>query len=570
MTIEIDDILARLAKVRPVFHSEADFQHALAWEIRERHPDAKLRLEVPFGESERLDIHARLSGAAYAIELKYLTRGATIEVGGDKFSLKTTEARPQRRYDFVRDIARLEHHANKKGEHGYAILLTNEPAYWERKHIGNVSDAGFRLHEGNALTGACSWADHTAKVAKDRPNLVLTGSYVCRWQNYVLVDGHQFRVLIIAVAPTDRSTGSRPGPATPSPQQRVQGSLLGGAVGDALGAPVEFLTLAKIRARFGPEGIKDFAPAFGQAGMITDDTQMALFTAEGLIRAAVRSTERGICHPPSVVHHAYLRWLKTQGEEQTRAAHEVGLDGWIIGLKPLWACRAPGATCISALIATTGWGSPARNDSKGCGAVMRTAPVGLGLAPVEDRIFDLAAEMAALTHGHRTAALSAGFLSLLISQLVEGASLTEAIAISKRRLLANPDNRETLRAIEMAERLAAAGPADAASVERLGGGWVAEEAVAIALYAALKAETFEEAVILAVNHSGDSDSTGAIAGNIAGALYGIEAIPVRWLKQLELLDEITAVADDLFALRTGGLYGDGRDPEEVCRRYPGW
>ena len=89
---------------------------------------------------------------------------------------------------------------------------------------------------------------------------------------------------------------------------RCRGCLLGGAVGDALGAPVEFKTYAQIIAQFGVGGIRDFAPAYHWIGAITDDTQMTLFTAEGLLRACVRYNQRGICHTPTVVHHAYLRW----------------------------------------------------------------------------------------------------------------------------------------------------------------------------------------------------------------------------------------------------------------------
>ncbi len=95
---------------------------------------------------------------------------------------------------------------------------------------------------------------------------------------------------------------------------RYRGCLLGGAVGDALGASVEFLSLGEIRARFGAAGIRDYAPAYGRIGAITDDTQMTLFTAEGLLRAHNRGTQKGIVHTPTVVHHAYLRWLETQSE----------------------------------------------------------------------------------------------------------------------------------------------------------------------------------------------------------------------------------------------------------------
>ena len=85
-------------------------------------------------------------------------------------------------------------------------------------------------------------------------------------------------------------------------RERYQGCLLGGAVGDALGAPVEFMRRSEIIREFGPHGITDLAPAYGKLGAITDDTQMTLFTAEGALRAYVRGTLRGICSPPSVIH----------------------------------------------------------------------------------------------------------------------------------------------------------------------------------------------------------------------------------------------------------------------------
>ena len=112
---------------------------------------------------------------------------------------------------------------------------------------------------------------------------------------------------------------------TPSRRDRFLGCLLGGAAGDALGAPVEFMKRATILERFGPRGITSYAPAYGRTGAITDDTQMTLFTAEGLLRAYVRGERRGIGHVPSVVAHAYLRWLKTQGTAP--AAPDVGEDG---------------------------------------------------------------------------------------------------------------------------------------------------------------------------------------------------------------------------------------------------
>lgn len=153
--------------------------------------------------------------------------------------------------------------------------------------------------------------------------------------------------------------------------ERIKGCLLGGAVGDALGATVEFLEWPAIEAKFGSQGIVDFAPTFGISGVITDNTQMMLFTAEGLLRAYVRSSSRGICHVPSIIHHALLRWLMTQNYPP---AILVSRDGWLIEQRELWSRRAPGTTCLTALKATQRLGAVAENNSKGCGALMRVAP----------------------------------------------------------------------------------------------------------------------------------------------------------------------------------------------------
>ncbi len=128
-----------------------------------------------------------------------------------------------------------------------------------------------------------------------------------------------------------------------SASDRIAGCLLGGAVGDALGAPVEFLSLADIRAQYGAAGIADFAPAYGRVGAITDDTQMCLWTAEGLLRGHCRGTRRGILDMPSMVHHAYLRWLKTRGLISKDAAFADATrrrgNGWLTKVKALHACR---------------------------------------------------------------------------------------------------------------------------------------------------------------------------------------------------------------------------------------
>jgi ADP-ribosylglycohydrolase len=361
-------------------------------------------------------------------------------------------------------------------------------------------------------------------------------------------------------------------------RSRYRGCLFGGAVGDALGAPVEFLKLSEIEARFGRGRIRDYAPAYGRLGAITDDTQMTLFTAEGLLRGWVRGMDRGICSLEAVVANAYQRWLLTQGYTAPALFGEKS-SGWLVGHPELHHRRAPGNTCLDALRTKRHFEDPAQNDSKGCGGVMRAAPVGLFEAhwlpgPEDEELeeaFRLGVQTAAVTHGHPTGQLPAGVLACTVALLAKGASLREALARAKAELVKNPRYEETLEALEAAEALARSRPARAEAIRALGGGWVAEEALAIAVYAALSAETFEAGVILAVNHDGDSDSTGSIAGNLLGALHGVESIPARWLETLELRGVIEEVADDLATVRE---WKDGReDPEEWgywWERYPGY
>jgi ADP-ribosylglycohydrolase len=268
---------------------------------------------------------------------------------------------------------------------------------------------------------------------------------------------------------------------------------------------------------------------------------MTLFTAEALIRSLHRFESRGIASCTAVARGAYLRWLATQGER----VEPPGDPGWLVGVRDLHARRAPGTTCLSALRAG-GRGEPGKpaNDSKGCGGVMRVAPV--GLARFDDP-FKIGSELAAITHGHPTGHLAAGYFAQLIAHLLDGADLLGAASAALERLAAEPGNEETLRAVETALELSEKVEASPEVVEALGGGWTAEEALAIGLYCALEARDFEHGVLLAVNHGGDSDSTGSIAGNLLGLVVGERGIPCRWLDALELRDVIATVADDLWA-----------------------
>lgn len=318
-------------------------------------------------------------------------------------------------------------------------------------------------------------------------------------------------------------------------QELLRASLLGGAIGDSLGAEIEFWSLAQIRARF-PSGIQDLPPHDGIVGAITDDTQMTLFTAEGVLDAYERGIERGIWHPPSSVHYALLRWLETQGGRSIRTSWP---HSGLIRDRRMHVRRSPGLTCLSALGAAANIGAPARNDSKGCGTIMRVAPIALMLP--RDLVRSSALECSALTHGHPTGHLAAGAWAELLREVAEGKAL-EAAAKAMMQGSADRIDDETLRAVTAAVRAPRDGQPE--TVEGLGGGWVAEEALSIAMYACLTGQDFEEALRIAVTHGGDSDSTGAIAGNILGLMYPDQVISHRWAGQIECADLIELIVDN--------------------------
>lgn len=345
--------------------------------------------------------------------------------------------------------------------------------------------------------------------------------------------------------------------------ERIKGCLLGGAVGDALGAPVEFLEWSAIEAKFGPSGIVDFVPVYGITGAITDDTQMMLFTAEGLMRAYVRGSSRGICHVPSIIHHSLLRWLLTQGY---RPATSVSQDGWLIKERLLWSRRAPGNTCLSALKASKCLGVLAENNSKGCGAVMRVAPCAFF-----GNAFDYAAESGRLTHGHPTGYLAAGLFADILQRMADRQdslerALTESLATHGHKT----GLEETRTILERVLFYYYEGYLPTPQrIDELGGGWVAEEALAIGIWCALTATSFEQGVIRAVNHSGDSDSTGMIAGHFLGIQYGSAAIPERWFEGVELRAVITQISEDIDEVPRRNSGGVSAKYDEMWRRYPG-
>jgi hypothetical protein len=188
--VEVSEILAVLAKKRPLFHSEADFQHAFAWEIQQRLPNASVRLELPIQVENQflhIDVWVTHQNQVLAVELKYKTRALSVEVDGEQYHLKSQSAQDIGRYDFIKDIQRIERISTaSKSFMGYAILLTNDSAYWKKPANLNSVDANFRINDGRNLEGIFNWAESTSIGTKKNreQSLVLKNKHLVRWENY--------------------------------------------------------------------------------------------------------------------------------------------------------------------------------------------------------------------------------------------------------------------------------------------------------------------------------------------------------------------------------------------------
>jgi len=196
-----------LSRRRPLFHSEADFQHELAWQLRAAEHASAIRLERPFHTAAaviNVDLLVTAEEEAVAIELKYWKKGLEREIDGERFLLKNRGAHDLARYDFWKDVTRLERlrdegHLNR----GYVVALTNDPAYWQSSSTGRVTvDAAFRIHHGRRVGGALAWSDEAGPgTTRGRASVLeLRGSYVTKWKTYSTpAPGVEFRFLLLEV-----------------------------------------------------------------------------------------------------------------------------------------------------------------------------------------------------------------------------------------------------------------------------------------------------------------------------------------------------------------------------------
>ena len=342
-------------------------------------------------------------------------------------------------------------------------------------------------------------------------------------------------------------------------QDRIRGSLIGGAIGDALGYPVEFVdSFGEIQSLYGERGMTRLevrwtdtdAASIGKA-VVSDDTQMTLFTANGLLNAA----KEGIAFKQGI-REAYIEWYLTQiGRKPGK--HSAC---WIGKVPELNHRRSPGTTCIYSLNVIYSGKEPV-NNSKGCGGVMRVAPVALyaaagGRMSVTEASL-LAGDAARITHQAPLGFIPAALASHIIYRLArdEGPSklalegyIREGMKAMEELYPQYPDDVSCMGGLcEKAITLARNFRPDFKNIESIGEGWTGEEALSIAIYCCLRHfGKFEDAVIASVNHGGDSDSTGSVTGNILGAALGYDSIPRFYKDDLEMHDLILHMADDLY------------------------
>lgn len=212
--MDVEVLLSELTVRRPIFHSEADFQHELAWQIRERiTPEIRLEYPYPGDNPRRLDIWLPQQGTP--IELKYCTRELKTNIHGEAFDLRDQRAQDTRRYDFLKDIQRLEKACSEWADcrTGLAIFLTNDPTYWQGSKNTGTLDAAFRLHEGRTIEGSLRWAVETSPgTMRNREcPVTLQGVYEMKWRHFSrpYTDKYgEFRYLALHVAPSSNAIGS--------------------------------------------------------------------------------------------------------------------------------------------------------------------------------------------------------------------------------------------------------------------------------------------------------------------------------------------------------------------------
>lgn len=312
---------------------------------------------------------------------------------------------------------------------------------------------------------------------------------------------------------------------------QLAGCLLGGALGDALGYPVEFEKVSQMSQDH------DFDKIVGKL-IVSDDTQMTLFTANALLLDGNLRINTWNC---------YQDWLETQFKQgKSELSHRP--ISWLMEYPEMYASREPGRTCLMTLMrGIPGDLNEPINQSKGCGALMRVAP--LAFIDRED-LYLVAIENSALTHGHQMSHIASAALVSLLRYISEGETLCDSVSLMrqdiKRIFMGSLEVKVFDDLLQQAILASEKDFDDMEIISRLGEGWVAEETLAIALYCSLKySNDLKKALRVAVLHDGDSDSTGSVTGQMLGTLLGAKKLPQEEIKRLDLLEPLMKMIERL-------------------------
>lgn len=343
----------------------------------------------------------------------------------------------------------------------------------------------------------------------------------------------------------------------PTIYERFEGCLLGGAIGDAFGAPVEFLKLEQIKEKYGEDGLTKLSLNKYNKAEITDDTQMTLFTAVGLLKSAIVQKDWHYKKQPDyqILFNSYKDWHACQMGCKNQ-------NDWLSSFKIMNKRQAPGFTCLKATSKDIfGTVDKPLNNSKSNGCVMRSAPIGLIYHKNPELAFDIGVNSAVLTHGNPDAYLASGFFASCIAHLLNNKSLNESIESSLCTLKKYKQNDNLKNKIEKAVSFVNDCRDSSWAIRDLGKSSDGDSAIAISLYCALKnPNNYEHAIEMATNFDGDSDTIASITGNIIGAKLGEQGIPSMWKRQIELSDEISIISSDLF-------FGPKEIDTKVDKRY---
>lgn len=293
---------------------------------------------------------------------------------------------------------------------------------------------------------------------------------------------------------------------------KARGIIYGLAIGDALGYPTEFMSLSRIKEKYGPSGILDLP----DLALFTDDTQMSIAISEALITAGGRDVESIM----EAIKYEFIRWYHSPENN-----------------------RAPGKACLSGVANLENgihWSKSGIPNSKGCGSAMRVATIGYIYQNDPLKLKDVAHATGICTHGHPTGDAACIGAAYLVKLALDGIEISKMIPelLSFTSGISDEFKKAILKISKCLDW-----KDEEKALEYLGEGWIGEEAVALALYCFLRyTDNYRKVVIRAANTDGDSDSIACIAGSISGAYLGINAIPNEWAHQIEKSDYLDDLA----------------------------